>query len=53
MAASGSCRTSVTVGVSIEYAEDVDGPGQTSLLDELEPQGPYRLSLLDRPSGGG
>lgn len=35
MAASGSCRSSVTVGVSIEYAENLDEPGEMFLLTEL------------------
>jgi hypothetical protein len=36
MAASGSCRSSATIGVSIEYAEDVEEPGEMFLIAELQ-----------------
>jgi len=36
MAASGFCRSPVAIGVSIEYAADVEEPGEMFLIAELQ-----------------
>jgi len=36
MAASGSYRNSVAIGITIEDAEDVDEPGEMLLIAELQ-----------------